>query len=197
MIRDTDLILTTVNLNSIKIPTIKISPFMTSSEIKYVTDEISQVKKYYHLQEIRTTLKIFFKPDLFFINKNINDDQKAIEFLCKNMYEKGYTNIGYIDKIREREAISKSAFGPIAIPHPLDNDSEVSSVSVLINKDGIDWGGRLVKAVFMLSIASTDVEMFSEVFKTISEFCANDSDFEKLINIKSYKEFIDLLLLFE
>lgn len=50
------------------------------------------------------------------------------------MYELDYVDQNYKKKIYEREKISSSAYGYMAIPHLLNNDAKKSVIAVVIEK---------------------------------------------------------------
>ena len=86
------------------------------------------------------SIQDFFIGGLIVFDENFNDKEETIDTMCAVLYEKGYVNASYRNKIYEREQIASSAYDTIAIPHPLENKAERSIIAVCIEKKGDPLG---------------------------------------------------------
>ena len=166
---------------------------MENYTIKAITSAISTVQRNQKIDSIHRVLQYFFKKDLFFFGSFCHTDSETIDFLCTQMLRGGYVDENFRASIYEREAISRSAYDTIAIPHLLNSNPDHSAISVFINPDGINWSGQTVYAVFMLSISQDEVEMFSNMFDIIHQLTGEPRQFSRLLETTQYKDFIDLV----
>ena len=88
----------------------------------------------------------------------------------------------------------KSAYGNIAIPHPLDNKAKSSAIAVSVNPRPIQWGANQVNLVFMLSLMEKDKEQFSNIFDFIVHIMKDEETFRKMMEVTSFEEFTSLLV---
>ena len=192
---DIDLIITThFSTQSISIPTIVISPFFSERDIKNCMEIIDQIKNEKRQNKLLDKINFFFSEDAFFVDENFNDKEETIDTMCAVLYEKGYVNASYRNKIYEREQIASSAYDMIAIPHPLENKAERSIIAVCIEKKGIHWDGQKVNIIFMLSLKEEDRELFIEIFDFITLFLQNKELYKELLHTQSFDEFKQLFL---
>lgn len=62
-----------------------------------------------------------------------SDKDQVLEKQCDDLYRLGYTeSIFYHHDIKEREAMSSTAFGNVAIPHILTKSAKKSFISIVI-----------------------------------------------------------------
>ena len=110
------------------------------------------------------------------------------------MIEKHYVDRSYKEAIYEREAISSSSYGNIAISHPLNNEAKSSAIAVSINPNPVLWGENKVNLIFMLSLAEDDKELFADIFDFITDIINEPSMFNKILSIKHFDEFVNALV---
>ncbi len=172
---------------------IQIDYFLNNSSINNINTAIDLILKNRLLTQFKSKLQYFFHSDVFFISDRFQSRDQAIDFLCENLLNKDYVYKEYRDDIYQHEKISSSAYGKIAIPHPLSNNSKTSVIAVLISKNPINWGINNVNIIFMLSINNNDKMFFRDIFNVITDFMSNTNNFNQLLQIKSIDEFIDLI----
>ena len=171
----------------------KISIFLTDEEIR----EIHEILKFINRQKKKQLFWIiqdrFFNEELFFSNPSFNNSNEAIEYICNIMYEKNYVSANYKTQIYQHEQICSSAYGKIAIPHPLNNDEKKSAIAIAICPDSVQWGSNQVNLIMMLSLSEKDKSVFQDIFDIIAEFIAKEENFQKLLTVKSLEDFINVI----
>jgi lichenan operon transcriptional antiterminator len=110
------------------------------------------------------------------------------------MIEKNYVDKDYKDEIYEHEAIASSAYGNIAIPHPLSNNAQSSVISISINPEPVNWGGKEVNLIFMLSLEEQNNYLFKEIFHFIIQIISNFDSYNQIMQASTYQEFLDILV---
>lgn len=190
-----ELILSTENINpSITIPHYILTPLVSQQDIQNIFSIVNDIKNKKVQTLIRRKLQYFFHEDLFFTDQDFKTDKDAIEKMCEVLLEDGYVNKDYKAQIYEHEQISPSSYGNIAIPHPLDNKAKSSVIAVSLNPSAIKWGTNKVNLVFMLSLTEEDKDYFSDIFGFIDSILKDENKFNKIINMKTYDEFINYLI---
>lgn len=194
---DYDLLLSTIEINpKIKTPHILIDPFLSETSINNVFQKIDEVKQLKIKRKMSDQFKYFFRSDLFFYDYPFKTNVDAIETMCDLMMEKNYVDKNYKKEIYEHEEVAPSSYGNIAIPHPLSNDAISSVIAISINPTPIQWGSNKVNIVFMLSLQEENREHFKDIFDFITHFISDKEFFSKIMNAKTYEEFIDILVSF-
>jgi lichenan operon transcriptional antiterminator len=194
---DYDLLLSTIEINpKIKTPHILIDPFLSETSINNVFQKIDEVKQLKIKRKMSDQFKYFFRSDLFFYDYPFKTNVDVIETMCDLMMEKNYVDKNYKNEIYEHEEVAPSSYGNIAIPHPLSNDAISSVIAISINPTPIQWGSNKVNIVFMLSLQEENREHFKDIFDFITHFISDKEFFSKIMNAKTYEEFIDILVSF-
>lgn len=123
------------------------------------------------------------------VNQHFTSKEEAIEAAGQKLVEAGAVNPGYIQAMKEREAIVSTYMGNfLAIPHGTDEaKAEVikSGIVLLQAPEGIDWEGNIVKVV--VGIAGKDgdhLDLLSQIAIVFSE----EENVERVINAQSADE---------
>ena len=106
----------------------------------------------------------------------------------------GYVQAEFKQKIFDREKISATNFGMIAIPHPIDYYANKTVIEVAILKSPILWGNTSVKIIFMVCINKRDFSNFSDVFSFLAGTCSDEINLDRLVNVASYDEFMNTMI---
>lgn len=147
-IPEIDLIITSEELSrKTKLPTFQYNSFLTDNDIV----EIERI--FDRQMREPTVFDTFFKKELFFSQLKFNNREEVIRFLCSELVEKNYCETDYCQQVLERENLSSTSYGNFfAIPHAIKRCAKKNVVSVCCLEKAIDWGGKKVKLVFLLSL---------------------------------------------
>jgi len=191
--KNNDLIISTIPITDISNSVI-ISNFFNDNDKERISERIKHIKKKYAKETITRTLKKLFHKDLFIVNATFDCKKDAINKMGKHLIDKGYVSKTFIDKMLERENISPTNFGMIAIPHPIDYYAKKTVIEVAILKQPILWGNTSIKIIFMFSISKLDFSSFSDVFSFLASTCSDDNNLDSLVKCTSYSEFMSTIL---
>lgn len=192
---DIELIISSEPLdNSVTIRHYITQPIISENDIKELFECIDNIKAQRIKNFIREKILYFFQEDLFFTDTNYVSDVEVIEALCDTMISKQYVEPNYKALIYEHEDIAPSSYGNIAIPHPLNNNAKSSRIAVSIHPKPIKWGMNKVNLVFMLSLTEDDRELFSTIFNFLVQVLKDETITSNLINVKSFDEFVNILV---
>jgi lichenan operon transcriptional antiterminator len=195
-----DIFLSTVDIDPLDInpeivPTyLLIDQFLSEESKDKLFHKILDVKKLKVRQNFLQKIQFFFHEDLFFFDKPFKTQEDAIDEICNYMIEKKYVNKDYKEEIYEHESIASSAYGNIAIPHPLTNSAQSSVIAISINPTPVNWDGKDINLIFMLSLEEKNSYLFKDVFQFIIQVISNSDSFNKIMQANSYQEFLDILV---
>lgn len=164
-----------------------ISSAVTENDIKKIKQAYYEKIKNYNEEDFIISL---FPDDLIFFENDFKDSESIINFLCNNMYEKGYINKNYIDEVLKREYICSTFIGnSIAIPHGNNSSILKSGISVLKLNKAVKWGDNEVRIVFLLALNFNNIKLIKEFFKRFTKLVENQEYIYKLLDSNSINNF--------
>lgn len=102
---------------------------------------------------------------------------------------------GFTEAINNREIEISTAVGyGVAIPHAKDKSVNKSTIGILRNLRGIQWGNETVNLVFMIAAGENSSEEHLKMLSKISTFLMDATFRAKLLTALSTKEIYDILL---
>lgn len=195
--RDYDFIISTMPvLPAPNVPIALVSYQLNNADILAVSSAIEGVKKLRMKTILEQKLKFLFHKELFFFNPSFRTEQETISRMADRLEETGYVGADFKQKIYEREKISSSAFGNIAMPHPLEMCSQKTAIAVSIYPSAIPWNDNRVNLVLMLSITEEERLLFRDIFDFVTEIISDTRNLQILTAAKTYEDFIHLLISF-
>ncbi len=171
-----------------------ISSFINKDDIDKISKGIETVIRRSQQEKFVSSLRLLFKPNCFWVNANFVNDHIAIDVMAQTLIDNHYVDLNYKNELYERESISSSSFNNIAIPHPLVLNAIESTIAVSINQKPISWGSKQVNLVFMLAINESDKVLFKDIFDFITRIVSDDSKLDKILTVKTFVDFLDLLI---
>lgn len=171
-----DIIISTVSLRHVTKPIIKISPFVSDSDISRIKEAIKNIKKARrsHKEELDNTLFSLMDESLIFMNLSPKNYNEVIKTMGKTLIERGYVEPRFTDDCLAREKITSTAVGNmVAIPHTVQDYVMQPAVALAILKEPIQWGESKVDIVLMLALkfesGSYTRDFFRKFYSIISD----------------------------
>lgn len=166
-----------------------ISPILKVKDISLIKEFVEENKEDYLLKFLECT-----DEELFFPEENLKSKEDILNFMLDKMVEKQFIKENDKECFYKRENMSSTEIGNlIAIPHAIDINPEVSKICILINKRAVKWDEENIRLVILMSIQKELYEEFGEIFENIYSVLSDEEKILKLLNVKSYKDFIKLL----
>lgn len=184
-----DIILSTIPLSCTH-NTVFISNFFNETDKERITTMIKHIKRSKAKDKTIDLLKKLIDKRLFTIDANFSDKEDAIRSMADRLIAKGFVGEEFIEKVLDRENISSTNFGMLAVPHPIDYYAKKTVIEIAILKRPVSWGTSSVKIIFMFCINQRDFSSFSDVFSFLAGTCSDDSNLECLVASKSYEAFM-------
>lgn len=191
-----DLIISAFPINhKLNILTVNISMFFSYKDESIIHQAISILKKQKIKKQYSHTLKSLLVKENFMINKQFKNDTSALKYICNHLYQNNFTEQEFFDSVLEREKLSKTGFSHgFCLPHCLNTQLiKKSTILVCILDTPILWGQHEIRIIFMMAIKEIDNEILQLFFDWITELTSDLYKFEKVLNCKSYTEFLNIL----
>lgn len=170
---------------------IQLSPFIVQKDINKIKNKINLLMNKKKNEKLRNNLIKLFSKDLFYKNINADTDETIIQFLANEAYQKGYTSSSFLEDVLNRERLSSTAFGNVAVPHSLENNGNRSFISVCLFDKPINWNNSQVSIVALLGLHEDSKDLFAEIFDYFIEIISNPKNISQLISSRSYEEYIE------
>lgn len=190
-----DLILSTIDVNQeITIPSLVISPFISTKDYENISDILSYTKRNKSLAALKKSFNKYFYSSNFVYLSDAQNYDYVIKLMTDKLFENGYVDSNYKDSVFARENSSSTAFDNYAIPHSFEINALNSGVCVAICKKGIKWNNQLVNIVLMIAMNSSDSISFYNLYEAILNLLNNETINRKLQMVKTFDEFKTIIM---
>ncbi|WP_010648225.1 PTS sugar transporter subunit IIA [Oceanobacillus massiliensis] len=138
--------------------------------------------------------KEILSKDNIQLQVKLNSKEEAIRYTGKILFENGYVEETYIEKMLEREELTSTYMGNnLAIPHGTEDAKKnvlETGLAVVTVPDGVDFGGGNIVKV-LIGIAGKGDEHL-EILSQIAIICSEQENVEKIVNAGSKDEILNL-----
>lgn len=128
-------------------PVVLISNFISSNDRQAISDVIHRLKAAREKERLISLLQTLIDADLFTPGADYADRESAIRTIGGQMCARGIVPQEFIESTLEREQISPTNFGMIAIPHPSDCRAARSAIAVSLLRKPLSWGTSSVRII--------------------------------------------------
>ena len=187
-----DMILSTLPITA-DVPVVFISNFISNTDRQAISDVIRRLKAGREKERLLGLLQTLIDAELFTPSASYDDRESAIRAIGETMRSHGIISQEFIESALERENISPTNFGLIAIPHPSDCRATRSAIAVSLLRRPLLWGTSNVRIIFMISVSKSDLSDFSDIFSYLPRVCSDYKNLEQLASASCYEEFIRIL----
>ncbi|ALP35377.1 transcription antiterminator BglG [Paenibacillus sp. IHB B 3084] len=190
-----DFIISASQLHKIpEVPYVVITPFFVENDREKVSNKIFELKEQKKKNQFKIHLKSFLDERHFYNSTKWSDKEDVLRFICQIMNQDGYTDDDFFGKIMERETMSSTAFGQVALPHAIKMESHKTGMFIYLNPNGIRWDTSTVKIVLLLTVCGEDRKIFRDVFDAFATILTDDKNVNLLSSIHSFDDFINKLI---
>lgn len=189
-----DIIITTFKLEKdYKKPVVHVNPILNKHDIEKIQNCIETLSKKKTKAQINNLIIPLFHEHLFLKNCDFKNEEEAIRYMTNLLYEYGFVDDNYYDKVMEREKISSTAFGSIAIPHSLKAMAKKSCICISLHNKPINWNNQRVSIILLIAINKNDQLLFNEIFSKLTEMLFDQTVLNRIYKCKNYNEFIKVM----
>lgn len=188
MTENKSLILTTEPLElKTMVPIYRYDSFLTEPDLEMIQQILVEEN------QTPSVLKTFLKEELFFPQKEFANREEVIQFLCHELYEKGYCEADYVEKVLQREALSSTAFGDFyALPHAVKREAKKNAVAICSLAKPVQWKEKKVRLVLLLALKGERDNSFEQLFEELVQMLNDASQVKKLSKQATFQDFMAL-----
>lgn len=188
-----DLLFTIVdNQKNTLYPYVRISPLNLEEQKSNIFNKIHEIQENKKKKLILDNFENYFNPKLFYIDDSI-DMEGIIHKICGDMENLGFVSSYFKKTVFEREMVSSTSFGNVAIPHSVHMNALQTSIGVLISRKGIPWGNNTVNFVLLIAINKLDKQRFLVIYNAILTLFDNKDFIEMSKKSTTFTEFKRIL----
>ncbi|WP_027826323.1 BglG family transcription antiterminator [Ligilactobacillus saerimneri] len=147
---DADLIISTISINYPKMTVVKVSPLLTDQDTIILEQKITTLKKKKYDDNV--FLRLIKRKNILFVDDPTLTPEQAITKIVNNLKQAGYVHEGMLETALKREEQSSTELRNAAIPHGDPRLVIIPSISILLNRSGMQWGKNHIKAVFFIAV---------------------------------------------
>ncbi len=179
-----DYVITTVPINvNVPRPILEVQYFLDEQEISNLRAALFEEKKSDDVMQ-------FYPEELFISNLKAKNRKEVIHKMCRHIAKMRKVPDNFSQLVMIREEAARTEFGNlVAMPHPSENVSEETFVSVAILEQPILWEDKKVQVVFLVSIERDLNRSIQSFYNTTAEFFLNKECINGLIKNRSYSWF--------
>ncbi|MEK4060008.1 MULTISPECIES: BglG family transcription antiterminator [Paenibacillus] len=139
----------------------------------------------------------YIMEELVFLRQSFTTKEEIITFLGDKMSEFGLirSSEGFIGLVLERENAAPTAYGNlVAIPHPIIPQSNRTVWAICTLKSPIDWSGRPVQFICLLSIDKSGEEPQAKMYQHLMGLVDDSEIIQQMLKCKTYAEFARIIV---
>lgn len=139
----------------------------------------------------------YIMEELVFIGQDFTTKEQVITFLGNKMYEYGLirSSEGFIGLVLERENAAPTSYGNlVAIPHPIIPQSNRTVWVICTLNQPIDWSGRPVQFICLLSIDKSGEEPSASMYQHLMGLVDDTQIIQNILKCTTYDEFAQIII---
>ncbi|EJE97944.1 BglG family transcription antiterminator [Liquorilactobacillus mali] len=184
------LVLSTVNIVGYSGNVVTVSPLLEQIDKKKINIAIERILINNRSYRIFSHL---ISLNQIYVNEQLSNANQVISFLGKELINKEFAKSGVIESALEREEISSTVIKNMAVPHSKVKYIIKPSISILLNKNGIEWGNKKVYLVFFIGLNNSVIEKSKEIYKYFSKLIYPEF-IKKACKCNSSEEIYELIM---
>lgn len=132
----------------------------------------------------------YLKQELVFLQQCFETKMEVLSFLVEKLIVQGLVNEGFLQAVLEREKVSPTCFGNlVAIPHPIMPQTVETFWTICTLKKPIDWDGKRVQFVCLLSVRKNSNEDLLNMYKMLGKVVDDSQVVQQLLKCSRFSEF--------
>ncbi|MCI9635239.1 MAG: BglG family transcription antiterminator [Hungatella sp.] len=192
---DIDYIFTTVPIPvKVPVPIQEVEYFLKNSDVQAVKRTL--------MGKTDSPVLDIYPKDLFLPHMKFGDKDEALRTLCGFVYERGLVPKEFLDSVRAREVLAKTAFGnSVAMPHPIEVMGKSPFVCVAVLDEPILWTqddpDSMIQVIFLVSVANYENFDVQKFYQVTAKLLLDGASMRELIRTPTYETLKHLLLKME
>lgn len=162
-------------------------PFSLEKQESEIHEWIKKSKEIKSHNVVQENFDNYFMQEFFYVQEN-RSQEEIIHLICSDLLKYHIVPQEFEKNVLEREKISSTGFGEIAIPHSIYMNAIQTRIAVCICPDGVKWGDTIVYIIWLMAINQIDNLHFPEIYEYILKNVDKPNFLENIRNIRSFQE---------
>lgn len=202
-LKKADIIVSSVELETIDHPYILVSPVMSQTDIDTIRESYHRLVEgnrktlsvINHYDYVHHSLVRHLIGDRVYLHKDCQTTCDSITYLVEQNPSKENHEPTFLESIFKREKLgSTSVYTGIAIPHASPDAVQESQLSLLTLKEPIPWGKNMVKVVMLIAIKEGEEDVYKDALIYIYSKIDHQDFIDQLAKARNQAEFMTILL---
>ena len=134
----------------------------------------------------------YFQKELLFLRQSLTSKEEVLEFMHDQLHERGLVEAGFLDAVKEREAIAPTSFGNlVAVPHPITPKSEMTFLAICTLEKPIQWHDKPAQFICFLCVKKNSTEDLQSMYDLLGRIIEDGSVVQRLVRAGTYEEFLE------
>ncbi|MFT8667677.1 MAG: PRD domain-containing protein [Liquorilactobacillus ghanensis] len=186
-----DIILSTIPIVTKNIKVMQVSPFLNDKDLHRLSNLINELQQSKYVDNFFEKL---IHVNCISIIKNKITREDAINILSKNLAKENCVTTQMNSAALEREKLSSTSLGIIAIPHGNIREVKKPAIGILSAKQGISWGEDNVKLCFFVALDKTVANKLDDIYSYFYDLIKDKEIVKQLINSGTPEELYDRIV---
>ncbi|MDY0406717.1 BglG family transcription antiterminator [Virgibacillus sp. 179-BFC.A HS] len=115
--------------------------------------------------------------------------EEVLRFICKELASDGKVNGSYVESVFQREGFSPTSFGNmVAIPHPMEPQTQETFWSVVTLQRPIQWGDKPVQLIVLLNISENKKYDLKPMYALLLKLLDDKNMVREILQCKTYEQ---------
>ncbi len=192
-LRNVDLVISTIQIQLSRIPTVVVSPLLEGEELQSIKNMVQQSK--YAQRTKNSEFKKLIFPEMTFANSPLSSWQEVIQFIGEKLIKQGFALKGVTESAIQREQLSFTSFGSYAVPHANPNFIQKPVIAICSLKHPIKWGDQSTSIVFFIAMTKKLTQLqIDSIFDDFYDLVSNSRSLERLADSSTNAELFNKLI---
>ncbi|MFB5678480.1 BglG family transcription antiterminator [Paenibacillus terreus] len=139
----------------------------------------------------------YVMEELVFLKQSFTSREEVISFLGAKIHDLGLVQsaAGFVGLVLEREQAAPTSYGNlVAIPHPITPQSSRTVWAICTLEQPIDWAGKPVQFVCLLSISRNGADSPAEMYDQLIRIADSPDMIRQLLECETFREFSRIMV---
>lgn len=186
-----DIILSTIPVVAKNITVMQVSPFLNKKDLQKLGNLIENLEQAKYVDNFFERL---IHVNCISIVENKITRSDAISILTENLAEHDFVTKQMAKVALEREKLSSTSLGVIAIPHGNIQEVKKPAIGILLAKQGIPWGDDHVKLCFFVALNKSVANKLDDIYSYFYDLIKNKEIIKQLVGsetpVELYKHIV-------
>ncbi|MTW86016.1 PRD domain-containing protein [Virgibacillus dakarensis] len=178
---DIDFIISTIPIEEkLPVPVIQVSTILGETDLSKINTLLIQGE---------VVSDKYLRKKYSYLQKDFCTREDVLHFICKELQSDGKVDGSYVESVLQRESYSPTSFGNmVAIPHPIEPQTEDTFWSVVTLRRPIQWGDKPVQLIVLLNISKDIKYDLKPMYSMLMGLLDDKNMVKEILQCKTYQQ---------